>query len=111
MSDLTTNEIKESICKINEDIEGLGDGLMNLESQVNNMIKEMTISGITSESGNLKLSGISNRYIVIGVRSESSVVLMPYLNKNGNWYVHVVNASTNENVVKTPLSVDVRYIN
>lgn len=102
--------IEDKLIELNESIDGLGDGLMNLESQVNNMIRTITVSGTTSDSGNMKLNGISNRYVVIGVSSPSSVILMPYLNKNGSWYVHAINASTNENVVNKSLDVVVKYI-
>lgn len=102
--------IEEKLIELNENIDGLGDGLMNLESQVSNMIKTITVSGTTSEFGNMKLNGLHGNRIVIGVSSPSGVILMPYLNKNGNWYVHAINASTNENVVNASLDVVAKYI-
>ena len=101
---------EDKLIEINESIDGLGDGLMNLESQVNNMIKTVTVSGITSESGNMKLLGVNNTRIIIGVKSADGAVLIPYLNKNGQWYVHAVNAGTNEVIANKNMTVLAAYI-
>ena len=105
------NQCSGARANLQTQLDDLGEDLSLLTTSVNGMIKSTTVTGSTSDSGNVSL-GIGAGYHVISIKCTSqSVVTHAFFNTgNSTWYAHVTNSSTNANVTGTSVTLSVLYI-
>lgn len=86
-----------------------GGGLNELNAS---MIKVATVSGTTSAGGNISTNGDVTDFIVISAYSSSGDNIVPWLSKEGVWYLRAINESggTMRVVTNTQMTITYLYI-